>query len=152
MKNIDFTPIIEALIALISAIITIFILPKVTTYLKEKLSAEQREKLKQWVQIAVVAAEQIYGSKTGKQKKEYVLSFLLSKGITFDVDEVTALIESEVYKLTQGSGYILAEPVADAALTGENDNNDIEIPETIEETEEDTAEADDLFSMRNTCK
>ena len=49
---------------------------------------------------AVKAAEQLYGSKTGLQKKEYVVAFLLSKGIVFDVDEVTALIESEVYKLT----------------------------------------------------
>ena len=37
---------------------------------------------------------------SGKQKKEYVVAFLLSKGIVADIDEVTALIESEVYKLT----------------------------------------------------
>ena len=123
-KNIDLTPIIEALIALISAVITIFILPKVTTYLKEKLTAEQREKLRQWVQIAVAAAEQIYGSKKGKEKKDYVVSFLLSKGFVFDIDEVTALIESEVYKLTQGSGYFLTVPEGDTADTPEDDTED----------------------------
>lgn len=95
-NNFDFTPIIEILIALISAIITSFIIP----ILKQRLSAEKYENLKTWVGIAVKAAEQLYGSKTGKQKKEYVVSFLLSKGIVFDVDDVTALIESEVYKLT----------------------------------------------------
>lgn len=100
-NNIDFTPIIQAVITLISAVFTVFVLPKLTAYLKEKLTAEQREKLKEWVKIAVAAAEQIYGSKTGQQKKEYVVSFLLSKGIVFDVDEVTALIESEVFKLTK---------------------------------------------------
>ena len=100
MKNIDLTPIFQALILLISSVITIYILPKVKAVLSEKLSAEQRENLKKWVKIAVAAAEQLYGSKTGQQKKEYVVSFLLSKGIVFDVDEVTALIESEVYKLT----------------------------------------------------
>ncbi len=100
MKNIDLTPVIEALITLISAVITLFVIPKVTQCLKERLSAEQRESLKEWVKIAVAAAEQLYGSKTGQQKKEYVISFLLSKGIVVDVDEVTALIESEVYKLT----------------------------------------------------
>ena len=100
MNKIDLTPVIEALIALISAVITVFILPKVTQYLKEKLSAEQMSVLKDWTKIAVAAAEQLYGSKTGQQKKEYVIAFLLSKGIVFDVDEVTALIESEVYKLT----------------------------------------------------
>ncbi len=100
MENIDLTPVIEALITLISAIITVFVLPKLTQWLKSKLSAEQQSALKEWVRIAVAAAEQLYGSKTGLQKKEYVVSFLLSKGIVVDIDEVTALIESEVYKLT----------------------------------------------------
>ena len=101
MKTTDLTPLIEAFITLISAIITLFVLPKLTACLREKLSAEQLSALKEWVKIAVTAAEQLYGSKTGQQKKEYVVSFLLSQGIVFDVDEVTALIESEVYKLTK---------------------------------------------------
>lgn len=92
----DFTVIIELVIALVSALITTFLIP----ILKEKLSIEKYEKLKMWVSVAVKAAEQLYGSKTGQQKKEYAVSFLLSKGLVFDVDEVTAMIESEVYKLT----------------------------------------------------
>lgn len=138
-KNIDLTPIIEALIALISAVITIFILPKVTTYLKEKLTAEQREKLRQWVQIAVAAAEQIYGSKKGKEKKDYVVSFLLSKGFVFDIDEVTALIESEVYKLTQGSGYILVSEGNSNTVINKTDTIEDNIAPS-EETEPDVAE------------
>ena len=96
MENIDITPIIEALIGLVSLIITGFLIP----YLKQKLSNEKRERLLFWIDVAVKSAEQLYGSKTGKQKKEYVVAFLLSKGIVADIDEVTALIESEVYKLT----------------------------------------------------
>ena len=92
----DFTVIIEFIIALLSAVVTTFLIP----YLKQRLSEEKQKKLLFWVQTAVKAAEQIYGSKTGQQKKEYVVAFLLSKGVVFDVDEVTALIESEVYKLT----------------------------------------------------
>ena len=92
----DFTVIIEGIIALLSAMVTTFLIP----YLKQRLSEEKQKKLLFWVQTAVKAAEQIYGSKTGQQKKEYVVAFLLSKGVVFDVDEVTALIESEVYKLT----------------------------------------------------
>ena len=38
-------------------------------------------------------------NKSGLEKKEYVVSFLLSKGLVFDIDEVTAMIECEVYKL-----------------------------------------------------
>lgn len=101
MKNIDLTPIIQIIITLLSMIFTTLILPKVKKYLDEKLSAEQRKNLSEFVKIAVGAAEQIYGSKTGQQKKEYVVSYLLSKGLVFDIDEVTNMIENEVYKLTQ---------------------------------------------------
>lgn len=95
--DFDFTVIIEFVIAILSAAVTTFLIP----YLKQRLSEEKQKKLMFWVQTAVKAAEQIYGSKTGQKKKEYVVAFLLSKGIVFDVDEVTALIESEVYKLTE---------------------------------------------------
>lgn len=94
--NIDYTELLQALIALLATLITTFLIP----YLKKKLSVEKLEELKKWVGVAVNAAEQLYGSKTGQQKKDYVISFLLSKGIVFDIDEVTALIEAEVYKLT----------------------------------------------------
>ncbi len=92
----DLTPLMELVIALASTLITTFLIPLI----KEKLSKEKCENLRMWVCLAVKAAEQIYGSKTGTQKKEYVVSFLLSKGIVFDVEEVNAMIESEVYKLT----------------------------------------------------
>lgn len=95
--KIDYTELIQAIIALLSAVITGFLIP----YLKKKISEQKLEELRKWVAIGVKAAEQLYGSKTGLQKKEYVVSFLLSKGIVFDVEEVTALIESEVYKLSQ---------------------------------------------------
>ena len=95
--NFDITDIIEAIIVLISALITTFLLP----YIRQKLNDEKRQKLIFWIETAVKAAEQIYGSKAGQQKKDYVVAFLLSKGIVADVDEVTALIESEVYKLTK---------------------------------------------------
>ena len=96
MREIDFTPIFEAIITIVSLLVTSFLIP----YIKQRLSVEKYEDLKKWVNVGVKAAEQIYGSKTGQEKKEYVVSFLESKGITFDIGEVSALIESEVYKLT----------------------------------------------------
>lgn len=101
MKN-DYTPIFEFIITLISAVISCFLIPT----LKRKLSKDKQEQLLYWVNIAVEAAEQLYGSKAGQQKKEYVVAFLLSKGIVFDVDEVTAMIESEVYKLSLKPGKV----------------------------------------------
>lgn len=101
----EITEIINILLALFSAVLTGVIIP----IAKEKLSQTKREKLEFWIRIAVKAAEQIYGSKRGLEKKEYVVSFLLSKGIVFDVDEVTAMIESTVYNLTNQN----AIPVTD---------------------------------------
>lgn len=95
----DYTAIIEIIISLLSAVITVFIIP----ILKQKLTQEKQEKLLFWIRTAVNAAEQVYGGKSGQSKKEYVVKFLLSKGIVFDVDEVSALIESEVYKLRTSS-------------------------------------------------
>ncbi|MCM1544272.1 MAG: phage holin family protein [Ruminococcus sp.] len=95
--KIDITPILQVLLTLLSAIMTTCIIPLIKT----RLTEEKQEKLKFWVEIAVKAAEQIYGSKAGQQKKEYVVQFLLSKGIVFDVDEVSAMIEGAVFELTK---------------------------------------------------
>lgn len=96
--NIDYTELLQAIIALLATLITTFLIP----FIKKKLTVEKTEELRKWVGIAVKAAEQLYGSKTGTEKKEYVVAFLASKGILFDVDEVNAMIEAEVYKITQG--------------------------------------------------
>ena len=95
--NFDITAIIECVIALIGALVSAFLLP----YLKAQMTQDKRARLSFWLKVAVEAAEQLFGSKTGQQKRDYVIAFLLSKGLVFDVDEVTALIESEVYKLTK---------------------------------------------------
>lgn len=94
--TIDYTELFQAIITLLAAVVTTFLIP----FLKKKLSGEQLEEVRRWIGIAVEAAEQLYGTKTGQKKKEYVVSFLLSKGIKIDVDEVNAMIEAEVYKLT----------------------------------------------------
>lgn len=99
--NVDLTPIIQTLVALIATVLTAFVIPKISKILQQKLTAEQRNQLSQLVSIAVSAAEQLFGSDAGTEKKEYVVSFLLSKGIVFDIDEVNAMIESEVYKLSE---------------------------------------------------
>ena len=102
MNNINWDPIINAVLALVATIISVVVVPKVKKLLEEKLSKEQRENLISLVRIAVKAAEQIYGSKTGEQKKNFVYSYLSSKGINFDIDDVSQMIESEVYNLSNG--------------------------------------------------
>lgn len=95
---IDLTPVVNAIIALIAAAISVFLIP----WIKEKIEAEKLEQIMGWVTIAVEAAEQIYReSGMGAKKKAYVLDFLAKKGITLDVDSIDAMIESAVLDLKQ---------------------------------------------------
>ena len=94
---IDITPIIEAVIAVIVLCITTFLIP----YIKSKTTAAQQKQIQDWVNIAVMAAEQlIQGSGKGAEKKEYVIKWLNEHNITFDAEKLDAMIEAAVYKLT----------------------------------------------------
>ena len=94
---IDITPIMEAIITLVFLCITTFLIP----YIKSKTTSAQQEQIQAWVNIAVMAAEQlIQGSGKGTEKKEYVIKWLNEHNITFDAEKLDAMIEAAVYKLT----------------------------------------------------
>ena len=92
---IDLTPIFEALIGLAAALITVFLIP----YMKSKYNATQQEEIVTWVEFAVLAAEQLYGSGMGQEKKAYVLEFLRQQGYTVDAAQLEVLIEGAVKEL-----------------------------------------------------
>ena len=101
----EITDIIRAIFALVAAVISVFVIP----YLKTKLSEAQRKRIMEFVEVAVSAAEKLYPStdveKFGKEKLNYVADYLESKGIVFDVDDVTdeirMMIESAVLQFGQ---------------------------------------------------
>lgn len=90
-----FTIIIKAVVTIAVALCSGFVIP----LLKQKLSSDQLNQLHEWVKIGVAAAEQLYNSAQGEEKKQYVLNYLKSKGIEFDVEDVENYIEAEVLKL-----------------------------------------------------
>ena len=95
----DITPIVEAVIAVVCAVVTCVLIP----YIKSRTSAQQQAKINAWVKIAVSAAEQIYtGSGRGEEKKAYVVKWLRDHGVTVDTEKLDAMIEAAVYELTQG--------------------------------------------------
>lgn len=95
MSNINITPIAQAVVVLIAAIITTFVVP----WIKSKVNNEDMAIFLRWVDIAVAAAEQLYESTDGTAKKEYVLAYLRDKGYTVDVDDLENAIEAAVLKL-----------------------------------------------------
>ena len=91
----DYTQIISAVIALISALVSAFLIP----WMKTKIDADKLQTLRTYVEIGVKAAEQLYTAAEGDKKKAYVISFLAGKGIKFDVEIVDKLIEAAVLQL-----------------------------------------------------
>ena len=56
MNMIDITPVINAVIALLAAGVSVFLIP----WIKSKTTDAQRKELLEWVKIGVAAAEQLY--------------------------------------------------------------------------------------------
>ena len=93
--TIDLTQIILAIITLIGAIITRYLIP----WLKDKLDDRQYNVLATLVRVGVFAAEQLFSSEQWKEKKQYVVDLLKENGYTVDTTAVDALIESTVREL-----------------------------------------------------
>lgn len=95
----DITYILLGLILIVFGVIARFAIP----FFRSKMSVEQMATLKQVVNIAVYAAEQILGPKMGKDKKAFALEYakkLLSKfNLTFDEAAIDAAIEAQVKEL-----------------------------------------------------
>lgn len=88
-KTIDLTPIIQAFIGLLAAIITTRIMP----WLKSKTTAQQQENMRMAVRTLVYAAEQIYGAGRGNEKLNYVKNELLMRGFEVDIQAIEASVK-----------------------------------------------------------
>lgn len=65
MNMIDITPIVNAVIALLAAGVSVFLIP----WIKSKTTDAQRKELLEWVKIAVAAAEQLYNGRAEARKR-----------------------------------------------------------------------------------
>lgn len=86
--TIDLTPLLQALFALLATIITVKIIP----WIKSRTTAEQQKTLHTAVQVAVYAAEQVYGAGRGNEKLAYAQTYLLGKGYTVDIEVIEAAV------------------------------------------------------------
>ena len=100
--NIDITQIAVGLIGLMSTIITSFLIPWIRTKIQmnnDKITDNQKMLLKLAINTAVKAAEQLYNSEQGKEKKAYVLALLEAQGYLVDDAALDAAIEAAVLEL-----------------------------------------------------
>ena len=93
--TIDLTQIILAIITMIGAIITRYVIP----WIKNKLTDHQYEVFNGLVRTGVYAAEQLFTSDKWKEKKQYVVDLLKENGYNVDIAPVDALIEATVREL-----------------------------------------------------
>lgn len=98
---IDLTPIIEAIIALLAAIVTYKVIP----WIKAKTTNEQYAMLEATIRTLVFAAEQIYGAGRGEDKLNYVIDHLKARGFAVDRAE----IEASVYNYLNGDKPVVIE-------------------------------------------
>ena len=88
MNTINLTPIIQALIGLLAALITYRLIP----WIKANTNDKQQAMLKAAIQTAVFAAEQIYGAGNGAEKMDYAIEYLRDKGFDVDSREIEATV------------------------------------------------------------
>lgn len=88
ITTIDLTPALQALIMLLSALVTAFVIP----WIRKKTNAQQWEALVNVTRTAVFAAEQVKGSGWGRDKLRYAEEYIAAKGYKVDVDLIEATV------------------------------------------------------------
>lgn len=86
---IDLTPIFQAILALLAALITYKLIP----WIKAKTTTEQQNALMSITSVLVFAAEQLYGTGKGAEKLDYVVTELEKRGYTADRAAIEAVIK-----------------------------------------------------------
>lgn len=92
--NIDLTPIVQALIALMAALVTCKLIP----WIKARTTNEQQVFLAATVRTLVYAAEQLYGTGKGSAKLDYVEAELKARGFALDRAAIEAAVRECVSK------------------------------------------------------
>ena len=94
---IDLTPIFEAIIALVDALVTYKLIP----WLKARTTESQQAILMATVRTLVYAAEQLYGAGKGDEKLQYVKQKLEEKGFDVDIDAIEAAVKEITIEITK---------------------------------------------------
>ena len=94
--HIDLTPIFQAIIALLAALVTYKLIP----WIKARTTESQQALLSATVRTLVYAAEQLYGAGEGSKKLDYVVGELEKRGFTADRAEIEAAVAEQLNMVT----------------------------------------------------
>lgn len=97
-------------------------------YIKRALESEKMNMVVQWVESAVLYAQQVFQTSTGAEKKEIVKKFLLellqSKHISITEEQLDILIESAVKAMKLQESYAYPELDYNGEETEENEGDE----------------------------
>ena len=102
---LDLTQLAQTIISLAAGIVSLYLVP----WLRSKLTNEQLSKAKSWVQIAVFAAEKLYGAGNGDQKLVYAEGILRKHGIRLDTATLKAMIDAQIKEMENMEPFYLAD-------------------------------------------
>ena len=97
MTSINLTPLFQALIALFSALVTVYLIP----WLKSRTNTEQQAYISAAVHTAVFAAEKLYGAGRGDEKLAYATEWLAAHGFDLDGETLKAEINAAIREMEQ---------------------------------------------------
>lgn len=97
MQTINLTPILQALIALMAALITYWLIPMI----KARTTKDQRDLLQAAIRAAVYTAEQLFGAGHGAEKMDYALNWLREQGYDVDCRQVEAAVYDLLNRVEQ---------------------------------------------------
>ena len=69
------------------------------TYLKARIGTEKTKEYYDLAKRIVMAAEQVFGPRTGEQKKKFVVGFLKGKIPYLTEEEIANLVEAAVFEM-----------------------------------------------------
>lgn len=107
--TIDLTPVFQAAIALLAALVTRRLVP----WIKSKTTENQQNMMMSVVRTMVFAAEQLYGAGNGAAKLEYVKRQLIILGYDVDTALIKNAIESMIKELSFEEGVTHTEVFED---------------------------------------
>lgn len=91
------------ILKLLTMIAALFATRYLIPLLKEKINAEQLADIEKWAKFAVLKAQQVMWSETGKAKKQYVTEFieevLSYSSLYLSSEQIDILIESAVKQM-----------------------------------------------------
>lgn len=95
---IDLTPVLQAVITLLAALITYRLIP----WIRARTTEQQQANLAALASTLVYAAEQLFGANRGTEKLAYVTDILRKRGYDVDSQEVLAAVEAAVHQMQPG--------------------------------------------------